>query len=88
MDEFETVFGKDRKDKLASLAKQRGGDLKDLAREAIDTFIEKQQHLHAEYQEDLLRWEEYKKNGGIPHERMSEWLKSIGTDSQMSCPEK
>jgi hypothetical protein len=38
-------------------------------------------------EEDLQRLQRYRETGhGIPHEQVSEWLSSIGTDREQPCP--
>lgn len=38
-------------------------------------------------QEDSQRLEEYRRTGhGIPHWKMEEWAKSLGTDNPLPCP--
>jgi hypothetical protein len=38
-------------------------------------------------EEDLQRLQNYRETGhGIPHEQVSEWLASIGTDNEQPCP--
>jgi hypothetical protein len=55
------------------------------------------EHLHqtgfafdtaeATREEDLQRLQRYRETGhGIPHEQVSEWLSSIGTDREQPCP--
>ena len=62
---------------------QKLGEIKDrsshwLMKRAILDFLEKEERIEKEKQEDKQRWETYAQTGeAIPHNDMKDWLKSL-----------
>lgn len=58
-----------------------------LMRAAIQEYLEREEAYEREKREDMERWQRYRATGhAIPHERVAEWLESIGTDRELPCP--
>ena len=59
-----------------------------LMREAITTYVEREEAEEALRQEALAAWEEYQATGlHVTHEEMRAWLLSIGTENELPPPE-
>ena len=59
-----------------------------LMREAITTYVEREEAEEALRQEALAAWEEYQATGlHVTQEEMSAWLQSIGTEHELPPPE-
>ena len=58
-----------------------------LMKTAIDKYLTEQEAYWREREEDLARWNDYLVTGGaIPHEDVSKWLDSIGSENEKPCP--
>jgi predicted transcriptional regulator len=68
------------------------GALKDrsphwLMRTAIEEYVTREEREERERQEDLARWQRYQLTGqAVPHDQVTAWLDSIGTDHEGPCP--
>jgi predicted transcriptional regulator len=59
-----------------------------LMRAAIEQYVEREEAYEREKQEDLERWQRFQATGhAVPHEQVSAWLESVGTDSELPCPQ-
>ena len=88
MDDFELHLDAERKSKIAAFAQKMGARPQDVLEHVIDSTLDNQETYWREREEDRLRLEDCIANGGIPHEKISDWLRSIGTDSPLQCPDK
>lgn len=54
---------------------------------AIAEYVEREESIEREKQEDMERWKRYKASGySVPNEAVDAWLESIGTDCELPCP--
>lgn len=59
-----------------------------LMKDAIYSYLEKEEKLARRNQEADEAWEEYQRTGkSVSHEAMIEWLDTWGTDKEGQCPE-
>lgn len=58
-----------------------------LMRAAIEEYVEREEAVERERQEDMARWQRYQATGrAIPHDQAVAWLDSVGDDHERPCP--
>ena len=58
-----------------------------LMRDAILTYLDHEEQIEREKQEDIDRWNRYQATGQhVSHEAVEAWLESWGTDEESECP--
>jgi len=58
-----------------------------LMKAAIEEYVEREETYEREKREDMERLQRYKLGGHtIPHETVSEWLASWGSENELPCP--
>jgi len=77
------------RDRLKDLGEKMDRSPHWLMKTAINKYITEQEAYWKEREEDLARWNDYLVTGdAIPHEDISKWLDSIGTENEKPCPIK
>jgi predicted transcriptional regulator len=75
------------KERLQALGKLRDRSPQWLMRAAIIEYLAREETYEREKHEDQERWMGYLITGEtIGHDRVAEWLDSIGTDAERPCP--
>lgn len=58
-----------------------------IMREAILTYLDREEQKELEKKEDLERWQRYETSGRhISHEAVEAWLQTWGTEKESECP--
>lgn len=58
-----------------------------IMREAILTYLDREEQKEQEKQEDFERWRRYKSTGRhASHETVEAWLETWGTEEETECP--
>jgi predicted transcriptional regulator len=59
-----------------------------IMREAILTYLDREERKELERQEDQERWQRFQATGHhVPHEAIKAWLETWGTDKEDECPQ-
>lgn len=74
--------------RLKNLGETRHRSMHWLMREAIRSYLDKEEEAEKRNQEADEAWEDYKQSGlGVDNDSMLAWLDSWGTDKEAQCPE-
>jgi len=74
--------------RLELARRRREVSLAELVRDALTDFLEREEASTNEFAEDEARWAEYKATGrSVPNDDVIRWLRSIGTDDELPCPQ-
>jgi predicted transcriptional regulator len=73
--------------RLKTLGERRGRSPHWLMRNAIETYLDREEKYEQEKQEDAARWENYQNTGhAIDHDRAAAWLSSLAEGKRAKCP--
>lgn len=65
-------------ERLKELGKLRDRSPHWLMRDAIEKYLEQEEHFEREKREDMERWETYQLTGkAVPHEKVAKWLSEL-----------
>lgn len=73
--------------RLNALGESRECSVDWLMKHAIENFIEREEQAEFLRQETLSRWEQVEVGKTVPHEKVTEWLNSWGSDHEKVRPE-
>jgi predicted transcriptional regulator len=68
------------RDRLRALAEKRDRSPHWVMKTAILEYLEREETIEREAEEDEARWQEYLLTGGVPHEQVSAWLQNYHPD--------
>lgn len=75
------------KARLKALGKARGRSPHWLMRTAIETYLEEEEKVEREKEEDKRRWENYQLTGhAIDHAQVTAWLEALAEGKAIPCP--
>lgn len=78
---------KETKKRLKALGEKLDRSPHWIMKTAIESYIDEQERYWQEREKDMKRWEHYMLTGeSVPHEKVSAWLDTIGTDKETECP--
>ena len=74
--------------RLAALGELRDRTPHWLMREAIHSYLEREERYEHEKREDMAEWEDFMLTGaGIDGDRMEAWLEQLAQGKDAPCPE-
>jgi predicted transcriptional regulator len=73
--------------RLRALGKLRKRSPHFLMREAIESYLEREESYEHEKREDMERWERYELTGeAVSHDVAGEWLRNLAQGKAAACP--
>jgi len=76
-------LSRDTKERLEKAAKHQNRSKSFLAAEAIENLLQMQEEQDAGIRAAMVSMD---KHGGIPHEKVKQWVESWGTDNELPMP--
>ena len=76
------------RERLKALGRLRDRSPHWLMRAAIESYLEREEHIEREKQEDMRRWQAYQLTGNsVSHETAAAWLSDLAAGKAAPCPD-
>lgn len=75
------------RNRLKLLGEKRDRSVHWLMRNAVETYLEREEQIERDKQEDKERWEEYQLTGKyLTNEQVIQWLDGLAQGNTLPCP--